>query len=341
MEWRDAVKPVLAAACAAAVYKLAVSSGTEGAGSSGTAAHAAGASAQTTAQRVLQRLRVAKWLLGFSALQSAALARLAGRRLLGTQRHHTRNALPAKVDLLVTLLKTGIAGAPPSVAVIRRYVVAARPAQDCTSPRQPCRVHGGRYIGSGIGGVRIPPHVASVKRISMQVPRATAAAEAHCDRSVGASGGTAATSAAGDQGSGDDGTTMALEAEWVRHVSVPPTARPVVLYLHGGAYCFGSAGSHRDLAARLSKAAHAHVVMLEYTLADEAPFPAALYDALAAYAWLLSPGSCSLPGGARLAREVVVGGDSAGGGLTAAVLLALRERATLGAPCCLPTRAST
>ena len=133
MQWSDAAKPVAAVAVVAALYKLAVSAA-EGALRAGSGvAEAAGVQATTTSGGVMQRLRVVKWLLGFSALQSAALARLAGRRLLGTQRHHTRNALPAKVDLLVTLLKTGIVGAPPSVATIRRYVAAffLRSAQGC------------------------------------------------------------------------------------------------------------------------------------------------------------------------------------------------------------------
>ncbi len=91
-----------------------------------------------------------------------------------------------------------------------------------------------------------------------------------------------------------------------------------ILYLHGGGYIAGSIRTHRALAAYLSKAAQAPVLLLEYRRAPEHPFPAALDDACAAYRWLLvsdvSPG--------RLA----IAGDSAGGGLAIAVLLKLRDR---------------
>ena len=103
-----------------------------------------------------------------------------------------------------------------------------------------------------------------------------------------------------------------------------PATPVVILYLHGGAYCFGSAGSHRGLAAALSKAACAHVVALNYTLAADAAFPAALHDALDAYAWLCSH-RCAVLSAAPSDRRVVVGGDSAGGGLTMALLMALSE----------------
>jgi epsilon-lactone hydrolase len=90
----------------------------------------------------------------------------------------------------------------------------------------------------------------------------------------------------------------------------------VVLYLHGGGYCIGSLDSHRDLAGRIAVATGCTVATLDYRLAPEHPFPAAVDDAIGAYRDLLAQGV--LPG------RIAVAGDSAGGGLTMALLLALR-----------------
>jgi monoterpene epsilon-lactone hydrolase len=107
----------------------------------------------------------------------------------------------------------------------------------------------------------------------------------------------------------------AAPAEWLR----PPSAEPgrVVLYLHGGGYVIGSPRSHRHLAAAIAGAAGATTLLLDYRLAPEHPFPAAVEDATAAYRWLLDQ--------AIAPEHVVIAGDSAGGGLTVATLLALRE----------------
>jgi phosphinothricin tripeptide acetyl hydrolase len=104
-------------------------------------------------------------------------------------------------------------------------------------------------------------------------------------------------------------------AEWLR----PPgaVAGRVVLYLHGGGYVIGSTRSHRHLAAAIAAAGQASALLLDYRLAPEHPYPAAVDDATAAYRWLLEQGVA--PG------HVVIGGDSAGGGLTVATLLALRD----------------
>ena len=111
-------------------------------------------------------------------------------------------------------------------------------------------------------------------------------------------------------------TAPGRPAEWLR----PPGARPdaVMLYLHGGGYVIGSPRSHRHLAAAIARAAGVSGLLLDYRLAPEHPFPAALDDAVAAYQWLLGRGVAP--------DRVVVAGDSAGGGLTVATLLALRER---------------
>lgn len=111
-------------------------------------------------------------------------------------------------------------------------------------------------------------------------------------------------------------TAPGQPAEWL----TPPGARAdaVVLYLHGGGYVIGSPRSHRHLAAAIARTSAARALLPDYRLAPEHPFPAALDDAVAAYEWILAQG---IP-----ARRIVIAGDSAGGGLTLATLLALRER---------------
>ena len=90
----------------------------------------------------------------------------------------------------------------------------------------------------------------------------------------------------------------------------------VMLYLHGGGYVLGSMRAYRGYFSRISRAAGARVLGLDYRLAPEFPFPAAVDDSVAAYRWLLSQGID--PG------QIVFGGDSAGGGLAIATLVALR-----------------
>ena len=110
-----------------------------------------------------------------------------------------------------------------------------------------------------------------------------------------------------------------ITAEWVN----APGAQPerVLLYLHGGGYYMGSCNTHRDLAARLSQVTGARVLLLDYRLAPEHPFPAAVEDATAAFRWLLKEGIEP--------QHIAVGGDSAGGGLTLATLQSLRDAGEL------------
>ena len=107
-----------------------------------------------------------------------------------------------------------------------------------------------------------------------------------------------------------DGT----RGEWLS----PPGAASerVILYLHGGAYSVGSITTHRDLASRIAAAAGARALVVDYRLAPEHLFPAALEDAVRAYRWLLKKGFSP--------SRIIVSGDSAGGGLTLALLLSLR-----------------
>jgi monoterpene epsilon-lactone hydrolase len=92
----------------------------------------------------------------------------------------------------------------------------------------------------------------------------------------------------------------------------------VLLFLHGGGYQFGSLLSDGELAARLGRAAGMRVLFAEYRLSPEHPFPAAVDDVLAAWRWLLTDQNVS-------AHSLAVAGDSAGGGLAVALLVATRD----------------
>jgi epsilon-lactone hydrolase len=95
-----------------------------------------------------------------------------------------------------------------------------------------------------------------------------------------------------------------------------PDALPTVLFLHGGAFVFGSAFGYRAHAGALAAASSTGVLVPDYRLAPEHPFPAALDDALSAYRWLLERG---VP-----ASSMTVAGDSAGGSLVLSLLLRLK-----------------
>jgi acetyl esterase/lipase len=92
-----------------------------------------------------------------------------------------------------------------------------------------------------------------------------------------------------------------------------------ILYLHGGGYVFGACSYYRDFIWRISAATAGRVLCIDYRLAPEHPFPAALDDAVSAYRWLLAEGAAP--------AQLAVMGDSAGGGLALATLLRLRDEA--------------
>ncbi len=119
-----------------------------------------------------------------------------------------------------------------------------------------------------------------------------------------------------------------VACEWLLAKGADPDKR--LLYIHGGGWTSGDLESHRPLSARISQAAGAAVLAVHYRLAPEHPFPAGLDDCVHAYRWLRNNG----PNGAAPARSVFLAGDSAGGNLTLATLLACKER---GIP--LPTGA--
>ncbi len=106
-----------------------------------------------------------------------------------------------------------------------------------------------------------------------------------------------------------------VPAEWTEIQGC--SRQRALLYFHGGGYAMGSLATHRLLVANLSRAAKLRVLSVGYRLGPEAPFPAAVEDAVTAYKFLLAQGLKS--------DQIAVAGDSAGGGLSAACLLALRE----------------
>lgn len=95
------------------------------------------------------------------------------------------------------------------------------------------------------------------------------------------------------------------------------TRTRALLYFHGGGYVLGASPGHRDLAAALAQMADLAVYLVDYRLAPEHPFPAAVDDALQAYQWLLEQGFEP--------SQIILGGDSAGGGLAVSTLLNLKN----------------
>ncbi|MFM0738449.1 alpha/beta hydrolase [Paraburkholderia xenovorans] len=119
-----------------------------------------------------------------------------------------------------------------------------------------------------------------------------------------------------------------LHGEWLERTGGMSVGGPVVLYCHGGGYYFCSPRTHRSIVFPLATRADAPVFSLDYRLAPEHRFPAALEDATAAYRQLLADGIAP--------ESIVMAGDSAGGGLALATLLALRDAGTpLPAGCLL------
>jgi epsilon-lactone hydrolase len=105
-----------------------------------------------------------------------------------------------------------------------------------------------------------------------------------------------------------------VPAEWT---ATPDAATDrAILYLHGGGYVIGSIDSHRHVAAEAGRAAGMRTLVIDYRLAPEHRFPAAVEDSVAAYRYLLSRGIAS--------RNIALAGDSAGGGLVVGAMLAIR-----------------
>ncbi len=118
-------------------------------------------------------------------------------------------------------------------------------------------------------------------------------------------------------------TANGVRAEWT---ATPDAAREAaILFLHGGGYVIGSLVSHRHMVSEMGRAARTRTLALDYRLAPEHPFPAPVEDTLAGYRFLLSQGLAP--------DRIALAGDSAGGGLVVAALVAIRD-AGLPQPAC-------
>lgn len=119
-------------------------------------------------------------------------------------------------------------------------------------------------------------------------------------------------------------TIQGLSCLWVKALGSEP--EKIILYLHGGGYIFCSAHTtHKDLLWRLSKASRCRILAIDYRLAPENPYPAAVDDAVSIYQWLLDEG--------YKPENIAVAGDSAGGGLTYGSVLKIRDMG-LPVPAC-------
>ena len=108
-----------------------------------------------------------------------------------------------------------------------------------------------------------------------------------------------------------------VAGEWLIPEGLSAEEGEVIFYLHGGGYIFGSPATHRNLTMQLARTARRRVLALDYRLAPENPYPAALEDALAGYRSLLEDEGIA-------PQRIAIGGDSAGGGLALATMLAAR-----------------
>ncbi len=111
-------------------------------------------------------------------------------------------------------------------------------------------------------------------------------------------------------------TIEGLKSEWL--VPHGANAEKVILYVHGGGYVSGSCSDHRGFVAKFARNTSVTNLIFEYRLAPENPFPAGLEDSVKVYQWLLSAG--------YRPENIIIAGESAGGGLCLAILLALKER---------------
>jgi len=107
-----------------------------------------------------------------------------------------------------------------------------------------------------------------------------------------------------------------MKSEWI--ILDGADSEKVILYVHGGGYVSGSCNDHRGFVSKFAKNCGFTNLVYEYRLAPENPFPAALEDSIKVYNWLLNRGF--------KAENILIAGESAGGGLCLAILLALKER---------------
>lgn len=119
-----------------------------------------------------------------------------------------------------------------------------------------------------------------------------------------------------------EGIGSNIQGEWITPIDAGLDR--AVLYLHGGGLVMGSPRTHRELAARIAIACGCRVLVIDYRLAPEFPFPSAVDDTVESYQWLLDTGV--------RAEHIAIGGDSAGGSLALQSVMALRDLA-LPLPC--------
>jgi epsilon-lactone hydrolase len=163
--------------------------------------------------------------------------------------------------------------------------------------------------GGNIAPAPIDRAIARIRAVYQNWNRDTTVARMRSDWDAAFGGTTAPVTCEGVSAGGVDG-------EWIS----PTNAREgkAILYFHGGGFRIGSVSSHRDLISQIAIASGCRALAVNYRLAPEHRFPAALDDAIAAYGWMLDRGLES--------GNVAFAGDSAGGNLVLAVMLALRER---------------
>jgi monoterpene epsilon-lactone hydrolase len=116
--------------------------------------------------------------------------------------------------------------------------------------------------------------------------------------------------------------TEQMTAEWVNDQNTMPSEK-VILFLHGGGYICSSAESHRNFSISLAKTSNCKVLAVNYRLAPEYPFPYPLMDAISAYLHLVDPSDPTQT--KYLPENVIIMGDSAGGGLAISLALWLRQ----------------
>ncbi len=163
--------------------------------------------------------------------------------------------------------------------------------------------------GGNIAPAPIDRAIARIRAVYQNWNRDTTVARMRSDWDAAFGGTTAPVTCEGVSAGGVDG-------EWISPTNAPEGK--AILYVHGGGFRIGSVSSHRDLISQIALASGCRVLAVNYRLAPEHRFPAALDDAIAAYGWMLDRGLES--------GNVAFAGDSAGGNLVLAAMLALRER---------------
>jgi monoterpene epsilon-lactone hydrolase len=163
--------------------------------------------------------------------------------------------------------------------------------------------------GEDIATAPIDVAIARIRAVYRSWNRNTSVAQMRSDWDTAFGGSTAAVTyervSAGE-----------VEGEWISPADA--SLDQAILYFHGGGFRIGSVSSHRDLIAQIALASGCRVLAINYRLAPEHRFPAALDDAITAYDWMLGQGLTP--------ANVAFAGDSAGGNLVLAAMLALRER---------------